>query len=141
MCSTDTTTTTTNSANLGLTDVSASSGSDSSCGAGCMCGSSAASAASNDTASNDTASKADAAPAAPAASATEEFLVTGMTCGHCVSSVTEELSELEGVDSVEVELNAGGASRVSVSASRPLDEATVRAAVAEAGYELVSAAQ
>ena len=69
----------------------------------------------------------------------QEFLVTGMTCGHCVSSVTEELGELEGVDAVVVELNVGGASKVQVSASAPLDIAAVRAAVSEAGYELVGA--
>ena len=66
-------------------------------------------------------------------------LITGMTCGHCVASVTEELSELDSVDAVDVDLNVGGASRVRVSASVPLDVEKVRAAVSEAGYELVDA--
>lgn len=71
---------------------------------------------------------------------TQEFDVTGMTCGHCVASVTEELSELAGVDSVEVELNKGGASVVTITSSTELDEGQVRAAVVEAGYELVTSA-
>jgi copper chaperone CopZ len=66
-----------------------------------------------------------------------DFMVTGMTCGHCVASVTEELSSLDGVDGVEVELNAGGASRVTVASASPIDVHQVREAVAEAGYELV----
>jgi copper chaperone CopZ len=59
--------------------------------------------------------------------------VTGMTCGHCVASVTEEVRELPGVVAVDVSLETG---RLSVSSSRPLDEASVRAAVEEAGYRL-----
>lgn len=69
----------------------------------------------------------------------EHFLVNGMTCSHCVSSVTEELSAVDGVDSVSVELNAGGSSRVMVVSSRPVPEDDIRSAVAEAGYELVTA--
>lgn len=65
-----------------------------------------------------------------------EFLVTGMTCGHCVASVTEEVGAIAGVDSVEVVLVKGGASRVTISASVPIDTDAVRAAVEEAGYEL-----
>lgn len=65
--------------------------------------------------------------------------VTGMTCGHCVSSVTEELSSLDAVTAVDVQLNAGGASRVTVGSTAPLDPAAVRSAVEEAGYTLVSA--
>jgi copper chaperone len=64
------------------------------------------------------------------------YLVSGMTCSHCVSSVTEELSALDGVDGVTVELNPGGASRVTVASSTELDGGAVRAAVEEAGYEL-----
>jgi len=70
-----------------------------------------------------------------AADATE-FLVTGMTCGHCVSSVTEEVGAIEGVDSVEVVLKKGGASRVTVTAAGPIDADAVRAAVEDAGYQL-----
>ena len=75
--------------------------------------------------------------AVPAGLVSEDLLVSGMTCTHCVSSVTEELSSLEGVQAVDVALNAGGISRVTVSSSRKLRIDDVRAAVAEAGYKLV----
>ncbi|HEU4808761.1 MAG TPA: cation transporter [Homoserinimonas sp.] len=65
--------------------------------------------------------------------------VTGMTCGHCVSSVTEELSALDGVESVDVQLNVGGVSTVTVASASPLDPAAIRAAVDEAGYALAEA--
>ena len=64
---------------------------------------------------------------------TETYTVTGMTCGHCVSSVTEEVSELPGVTDVQVELESG---RVTVTSDAPLGEDQVRAAVEEAGYSL-----
>ena len=60
--------------------------------------------------------------------------VTGMTCGHCVSSVKEELAEVPGVTSVDVELNAGGPSPVTIHSSRELPPEEISAAVAEAGY-------
>ena len=60
--------------------------------------------------------------------------VSGMTCGHCVMSVTEELTELEGVESVDVDLVAGGVSPVVLTSSRELSEDEVREAVEEAGY-------
>ena len=66
-------------------------------------------------------------------SSTQTFTVTGMTCGHCVASVTEEVSELPGVESVDVVLETGA---VSVTSAEPLDEGAVRAAVEEAGYQL-----
>ncbi|MCY7413778.1 MAG: heavy-metal-associated domain-containing protein [Salinibacterium sp.] len=72
-----------------------------------------------------------------AGSINSEFLVSGMTCSHCVSSVTEELSTLDSVENVVVELNADGASKVTVASSAVLDPAAVRAAISEAGYELV----
>jgi len=53
-----------------------------------------------------------------------------------VSSVTEELSALPGVEAVSVSLNAGGASTVSVASRAPLDLDAVRAAIEEAGYAL-----
>jgi copper chaperone len=62
--------------------------------------------------------------------------VTGMTCGHCVNAVTEELSALDGVEQVAVELVAGGTSSVVVTSQAPLAAEAVRAAVDEAGYEL-----
>lgn len=61
------------------------------------------------------------------------WTVTGMTCHHCVASVSEELTELDGVESVEVQLDSG---EVTVTSGRPLDRAEVEAAVAEAGYAL-----
>ncbi len=62
------------------------------------------------------------------------YTVTGMTCGHCVASVTEEVGELDGVTSVDVDLASG---RVTVTSVAPLSAADVRAAVDEAGYQLV----
>ena len=66
-------------------------------------------------------------------SSTQTFTVTGMTCGHCVSSVTEEVQEIAGVEAVAVDLPTGA---VTVTSAEPLDEATVKAAVEEAGYQL-----
>jgi copper chaperone len=64
---------------------------------------------------------------------TRTFTVQGMTCGHCVSSVTEEVQEIPGVESVDVVLETGA---VTVTSSEPLDDTAVRAAVEEAGYQL-----
>jgi copper chaperone len=61
------------------------------------------------------------------------YTVTGMTCGHCVASVTEEISEIDGVTDVAVDLPTGA---VTVISSKTLDNADVRAAVEEAGYQL-----
>jgi copper chaperone CopZ len=69
---------------------------------------------------------------------TADYQVTGMTCEHCVASVTEELQTLDGVETVSVELNAGGSSTVTVAAAAPLDDDAVRAAIDEAGYALVA---
>ena len=65
---------------------------------------------------------------------TETYTVTGMTCSHCVSSVTEEVSELPGVRDVQVDLTSG---RLTVQSEEPLGEPAVRGAVEEAGYQLV----
>jgi copper chaperone CopZ len=62
------------------------------------------------------------------------YTVTGMTCPHCVLSVTEEVGALDGVTDVAVDLPTGA---LAVTSDRPLDEAQVRAAVEEAGYALV----
>ncbi|MFE3201376.1 heavy-metal-associated domain-containing protein [Embleya sp. NPDC055664] len=67
---------------------------------------------------------------------TATFTVSGMTCGHCVSSVTEEVSEVAGVTDVVVELASG---LVTVTSAQPVDPDAVRAAVVEAGYEVVGA--
>ncbi|MEO6713990.1 MAG: heavy-metal-associated domain-containing protein [Mycobacteriales bacterium] len=63
------------------------------------------------------------------------YTVTGMTCGHCVSSVTEEVSALPGITGVEVDLEAGA---LTVSGDAAADIEAVRAAVEEAGYTLIS---
>jgi copper chaperone len=59
--------------------------------------------------------------------------VTGMTCAHCVASVSEEISEIPGVEHVDVDLETGA---VVVTSAAPLDRTAVDAAVAEAGYTL-----
>lgn len=60
------------------------------------------------------------------------YTVTGMTCSHCVASVTEEVSEVEGVEGIDVDLETG---RVVVT-GEGVDPAAVKAAVEEAGYEV-----
>ena len=62
------------------------------------------------------------------------FTVTGMTCEHCRRAVTEEISGVDGVESVSVDLATGS---VTVTAARPVDRADIAAAVDEAGYALV----
>ena len=64
--------------------------------------------------------------------------VTGMTCGNCVAHVTKDLEAVAGVENVSVELRVGGASEVTVFSDDPLDEAALREAVDEAGYEVAS---
>ena len=64
---------------------------------------------------------------------TQTYTVTGMTCGHCAASVTEEISELDGVENVDVVVETGA---VTVTSTAPLDESAVRAAVEEAGYAM-----
>lgn len=61
------------------------------------------------------------------------YNVTGMTCGHCVSAVTEEVSKIEGVTSVSVDLGSG---TVTVEGTTPSND-QIREAIEEAGYELV----
>ncbi len=69
---------------------------------------------------------------------TYTYAVTGMTCGHCASAVTSELTALEDVTDVTVDLVAGGTSSVTVTSTQPLDRSQVAAAVDEAGdYRLV----
>ena len=64
---------------------------------------------------------------------TSTYTVVGMTCGHCVSAVSEEVGGLPGVTEVQVDLPSGA---VTVTSEAPLDDAAVAAAVEEAGYEL-----
>ena len=63
----------------------------------------------------------------------QSFTVTGMTCSHCVASVTEEVTEVAGVDRVDVVLETGA---LTVHSDQPVDAASVRAAVEGAGYQL-----
>jgi len=70
---------------------------------------------------------------------TTEYAVSGMTCGHCVTAVTDELSALDGVTQVSVDLVSGGLSTVRVASNTRLDQAAVRAAVDEAGYHVADA--
>ncbi|TSI13218.1 heavy-metal-associated domain-containing protein [Brevibacterium aurantiacum] len=67
---------------------------------------------------------------------TTTITVSGMTCGHCVGAVQEELGALPGVTDVAVELNAGGDSPVTITSERDLDDGAISAAVDEAGYEV-----
>jgi copper ion binding protein len=67
---------------------------------------------------------------------TSTYTVIGMTCGHCVSAVTEEISAIDGVADVQVDLGSGA---VTVTSDAPLSDEAVRAAVDEAGYELANA--
>jgi len=92
---------------------------------GCMCGGhgSGASAAASSASVSST-------------SVVTELSVSGMTCEHCVKAVTEELSALGSVTNVPVELNPGDESRVTVTSEEPLETASVRAAVEDAGYTL-----
>ena len=85
----------------------------------------------------NTTASATAQPASGEVSA--QFLVEGMTCSHCVRSVTEEVSAIDGVSDVAVDLHAGGVSTVTVSSATPVDAERVRAAVEEAGYSLAAA--
>ncbi|MCR8693109.1 MAG: heavy-metal-associated domain-containing protein [Rhodococcus sp. (in: high G+C Gram-positive bacteria)] len=66
-------------------------------------------------------------------SQTSTYTVTGMTCQHCVASVTEEVQEIPGVENVAVDLATGA---VTVTSAESLDDAAVAAAVEEAGYNL-----
>ncbi|TCO44105.1 copper chaperone CopZ [Kribbella antiqua] len=69
---------------------------------------------------------------------TTTYSVSGMTCGHCSASVTEEISKIAGVQEVSIDLVAGGTSAVHVTSESALDESAVREAVDEAGYELAA---
>ncbi|GAB3528280.1 heavy-metal-associated domain-containing protein [Arthrobacter monumenti] len=64
--------------------------------------------------------------------------ISGMTCGHCVASVTEELKEIDGVENVEIDLNKSGISTTTITSSKKLSDAEIGEAVAEAGYLVVA---
>lgn len=109
---------------LGLTEENAST-----CGCGgCGCGA-------------DEAGAAGGAAESGAEGARETTVrVEGMTCGHCVSAVTAEVGAIDGVESVSVDLNAGGLTPVTIRSAGPVDPAAVRVAVEEAGYSLAPSA-
>jgi copper chaperone len=65
---------------------------------------------------------------------TTTYTVSGMTCGHCVSAVSSEIGQLDGVTDVQVDLASGA---VTGTSEQPLDDAAVVAAVDEAGYQVV----
>ena len=70
-------------------------------------------------------------------STTTDYHVSGMTCGHCASAVSAELSALPGVREVSVDLDAGAISTVHVTSEAPLRPEQVAAALDEAGdYQL-----
>jgi copper chaperone CopZ len=71
---------------------------------------------------------------------TTRWIVTGMTCRHCEAAVRDEVGRLDGVTAVEVDLVPTGSSVVTVTSDTAPDDAAVRAAVDEAGYELVGGA-
>ncbi len=66
--------------------------------------------------------------------ATTEYRVTGMSCGHCEAAVRAEVSQIPGVDGVDVNARTG---RLVVASSVPIDAKDVLGAVDEAGYEAV----
>ncbi|MEO8266023.1 MAG: heavy-metal-associated domain-containing protein [Ilumatobacteraceae bacterium] len=68
---------------------------------------------------------------------TTTFTVTGMTCGHCVAAVTAEVSKLDNVSHVDIELASGA---VTVESDGPVDSAAFAAAVDEAGYDVAGSA-
>ena len=65
--------------------------------------------------------------------ATSTYTVVGMTCGHCVTSVTEEVTQLPGVTAVDVDLGSGD---LTVTSDSTIDDSAVQAAVEEAGYQV-----
>ena len=62
---------------------------------------------------------------------TNEFQVTGMSCGHCEAAVREEVGRIEGVEQIDVSASKG---RLLVTVGGPVDDAEIIAAVSEAGY-------
>ena len=68
---------------------------------------------------------------------TSTYTVVGMTCGHCVNSVTEEVSQVPGVTGVDVDLASGG---LTVTSATAVDDSAVQAAVEEAGYQVAAPA-
>lgn len=64
--------------------------------------------------------------------------ITGMTCDHCIRAVTDELTSVEGVTGVTIDLREGGVSSATVTSVSPLSDAVLMSAVDEAGYDIAS---
>jgi copper chaperone CopZ len=92
-----------------------------------MCGTDTACGCSTTTATSS-------APAAEAGGVQQVYQVTGMTCGGCASRVSKQLAEIDGVSDVSVNVATGA---VTVTSATPLDTDTVKASVAQAGYQLL----
>lgn len=71
-------------------------------------------------------------------SVTQNLLIEGMTCSHCVNSVTTAVSALPGVESVEIELVPDGRSSLTVTGDGAVSDESIAGAVADAGYTPVS---
>jgi len=69
-------------------------------------------------------------------SVTNEYIVSGMHCDHCVSSVTEEVSTVNGVTDVKVDLDSG---QLIVISETEIPFQSIEAAVDEAGYSVATA--
>lgn len=93
---------------------------------GCGCGGCGCGSASAD-------GTADLSAVDPAAGVVGTYAVVGMTCGHCANAVRQELSALDGVTAVDVDLVAGGVSTVTVTSDAPIAESAISDALAEAG--------
>jgi copper chaperone CopZ len=100
---------------LGLTATTPASGG---CGDGCGCGAGGV------------------ASTPMTQTATSELRIEGMTCGHCVRAVTEELTALDGVEVVDVDLHDGGVSVVRIASTGAASDDDLAAAIDEAGYTL-----
>lgn len=70
------------------------------------------------------------------AMSTNEYKVTGMTCGHCETSIREEVGQIAGIEDIQVSVQTG---KLTVTGSDPIDDGKVLAAVEEAGYSAVRA--
>ena len=114
---------------LQLNDITASADGDACCGVDGCCGDAI------DPTSLDLGATVQEVALEPTATAV--YGVAGMTCGHCVAAVTQELGAIPGVDAVRVDLVPGAVSTVTVDSRTPLGEDAVRAAIEEAGYSLV----
>ena len=106
-------------------------------GGGCSCGGCGCGSSSDARSSADTSTAPTTAAMKEISMTTHTYDVTGMTCGHCTNAVIHELTALEGVTEVSIDLVAGGASSVTVTSTQPLDDAQVASALDEAGeYQL-----